>query len=216
MTPDTEGMARLGVDAPSTIGVHISECGFEPYERDDGLHSPTYDPQPDYNDYLRRQGYNGDNPRHSWVNSGTNDDGDLLSGWFLNNSDRPARVPDEHSETPYMTNRAIDLLRETLDDPTGQPWLCHLSYIKPHWPYIVPAPYHDMYGIDDMQPPVRSAAERETTHPFSRAGGNDGGQRTAGPLLSGSGTRMICKKSSVIAIRTIPIRHACHRIWRGR
>lgn len=154
MTPDTEGMARLGIDAQSTIGVHISECGFEPYERDDGLNSPTYDPQPDYNDYLRRQGYNGDNPWHSWVNSGTNDDGDLLSGWFLNNSDRPARVPDEHSETPYMTNRAIDLLRETLDDPTGQPWLCHLSYIKPHWPDIVPAPYHDMYGIDDMQPPV--------------------------------------------------------------
>jgi hypothetical protein len=28
--------------------------------------------------------------------------------------------------------------------------MCHLSYIKPHWPYIVPAPYHDMYGPNQM------------------------------------------------------------------
>ena len=25
------------------------------------------------------------------------------------------------------------------------PWCVHLSYIKPHWPYIAPAPYNDMY-----------------------------------------------------------------------
>ena len=23
-----------------------------------------------------------------------------------------------------------------------RPWCLHLSYIKPHWPYIAPAPYH--------------------------------------------------------------------------
>ena len=43
--------------------------------------------------------------------------------------------------------------RDALDDPSRhavhrrgrgarEPWLLHLSYIKPHWPYIAPAPYH--------------------------------------------------------------------------
>ena len=41
-----------------------------------------------------------------------------------------------------MTRRAMDFMDEAGDAP----WLCHLSYIKPHWPYIVPAPYHNMYG----------------------------------------------------------------------
>lgn len=46
-----------------------------------------------------------------------------------------------------------------------QPWLLHLSYIKPHWPYIVQAPYHQMYSAADIQPPVRSEAERRNDHP---------------------------------------------------
>ncbi len=45
------------------------------------------------------------------------------------------------------------------------PWCAHLSYIKPHWPYIVPAPYHDMFGVDDIPPVVRSDTEREDPHP---------------------------------------------------
>ena len=38
MAPDLEGMKMLGIAPDSIIGVHVSECGFEPYERDDGLH----------------------------------------------------------------------------------------------------------------------------------------------------------------------------------
>src|SRR5215475_4413224 len=40
MAPDLEGLKALGIAPDSIIGVHVSECGFEPYERDDGLH-PT-------------------------------------------------------------------------------------------------------------------------------------------------------------------------------
>ena len=40
MAPDLEGLKNLGIPQDSIIGVHVSECGFEPYERDDGLH-PT-------------------------------------------------------------------------------------------------------------------------------------------------------------------------------
>ena len=166
MIPDTEGMARLGIDPESMIGVHTAECGFTPFERDDGMHPEGYyDINPNYDQYLREQGLEGDNPWEEWANSAEGDDGDLLSGWLMENSNKPARVPEEHSETPYMTTRGIEFMEQAGD----KPWLCHLSYIKPHWPYIVPPPYHDMYGPDDVIPPVRSNAERMTDHPVYRA-----------------------------------------------
>ncbi|MGB0626420.1 MAG: alkaline phosphatase family protein [Alphaproteobacteria bacterium] len=166
MIPDTEGMARLGIDPESMIGVHTAECGFTPFERDDGMHPEGYyDINPNYDQYLRDQGLDGDNPWEEWANSAEGDDGELLSGWLMENSNKPARVPEEHSETPYMTTRGIEFMEQAGD----KPWLCHLSYIKPHWPYIVPPPYHDMYGPDDVIPPVRSNAERMTDHPVYRA-----------------------------------------------
>lgn len=166
MIPDTEGMKRLGIEPESMIGVHTAECGFTPFERDDGMHPEGYyDINPNYDQYLRDQGLGGDNPWEEWANSAEDEDGSLLSGWLMENSDKPARVPEEHSETPYMTTRGIEFMEQAGD----KPWLCHLSYIKPHWPYIVPPPYHDMYGPDDVIAPVRSNAERMTDHPVYRA-----------------------------------------------
>jgi arylsulfatase A-like enzyme len=166
MIPDREGMKRLGIDPESIIGVHTAECGFTPFERDDGLHPEGYyDKDPSYDEYLRGHGMEGDNPWEEWANSADGDDGELLSGWLLKYADRPARVPEEHSETPFLTRRGI----EFMESAGERPWLCHLSYIKPHWPYIVPPPYHDMYGPDDMVPVVRSNAERTTDHPVYRA-----------------------------------------------
>ena len=70
---------------------------------------------------------------------------------------KPARVREEDSETPYMTGRAMDFIREAGDAP----WCLHLSYIKPHWPYIAPAPYNAMFGAADVLPVVRSEEERQ-------------------------------------------------------
>ena len=168
MIADAEGMAWLGIDPQSEIGVRVSECGFEPFERDDGLHpdSPRQNWSA-YDDYLVAQGFRSDNPWEDFANSGVDPDGDLMSGWLLKNSRLAANVPEEHSETAYMTNRAMDFMRQAEAD--GRPWMCHLSYIKPHWPYIVPAPYHAMFGNRHVLPPVRSLAERETDHPLMQA-----------------------------------------------
>lgn len=169
MRADIEGMQRLGVDLNSEIGVRIAECGFDPYERDDGLHGygpdGWYDagsPTVRYNNYLREHGFEGDNPWHSWANAAEDVSGNLLSGWLMNNAAKPARIPEEHSETPYMTRRAMDFIREKGDDP----WCLHLSYIKPHWPYIAPAPYHNMYSKENVVPAVRSAQELDDPHPI--------------------------------------------------
>ncbi|WP_168713343.1 sulfatase-like hydrolase/transferase, partial [Cochlodiniinecator piscidefendens] len=168
MAADTEGMERLGIDPNSMIGVHTSQCGFEPYERDDGLHPKNgpYD-VPAYNRYLAQQGYNSSSPWEDWANSAEGPDGEILNGWLWTHADKPARIQEDHSETPYMTRRAMDFMAEAEKD--GRPWCAHLSYIKPHWPYIVPAPYHDMYGPDDIPPVVRNQAELDNGHPIFRA-----------------------------------------------
>lgn len=162
MTADQKGMQRLGVDRESIEGVLASECGFEPFERDDGLWPDETNPRNTaYNRYLRGHGYDVDNPWHEFANAGRAEDGEVLSGWLLRNAALPAAIKEEHSETAYMTDRAMDFITEAGDDP----WCLHLSYIKPHWPYIAPAPYHNMYGAEDVLPPNRAERERENPHP---------------------------------------------------
>lgn len=167
MKADALGMARLGIDPKSRIGVRISECGFDPYERDDGLHPYTgHEPNPRYNDHVRHHGFDAKNPWEEYANAAEGDNGELLSGWFLKYADRPARVPDALSETPYITGRAIDFIDDAQATNPNQPWVAHVSYIKPHWPYIVPEPYASMYGPKDVPPPNRSEAEKNNPHPI--------------------------------------------------
>lgn len=166
MKGDEEGLRRLGVDPKSSPGVLVSQCGFEPFERDDGLHPDRgVDPDLSYNTYLRTKGYESENPWHDFANAAEGPDGEILSGWYLRHARLPARIREEDSETPYMTDRAIDFIRQAGDTP----WCLHLSYIKPHWPYIAPAPYHDMYGPNQMLPLKRHPQERDNPHPVVAA-----------------------------------------------
>ena len=166
MAADREAMARLGIDPGSSTGVLASQCGFEPYERDDGLHpDQSADPNLAYNTWLRQLGYRSDNPWHDFANAAEGDNGEVLSGWSMRHARRPARVKEEHSETAYMTDRALAFI----DEAGAGPWCLHLSYIKPHWPYVAPAPYHAMYGPDQVIPANRSEGERADPHPVVAA-----------------------------------------------
>lgn len=170
MAADAEGMARLGLEPDSVIGARVAECGFDVFERDDGMRPEGpdgfYDPNgaKKYNEFLADKGYLGDNPWHDFANSGLDADGNVLSGWFLKNSSQPANIDEEDSETPYLTTRGMEFMSYH-----DGPWCCHLSYIKPHWPYIVPEPYASMYGPEHVLPPVRSDAERQNAHPVLKA-----------------------------------------------
>ncbi len=165
MKADLEGMARLGIAPDSLIGTHVAQCGFEVFERDDGLHPDgPYDARPRYDDYLRSKGYAGTNLWQSQANAAERDDGALLSGWLLAHADKPARVAEADSETAYITDRAMDFIRGAAAD--GRPWCLHLSYIKPHWPYIAPAPYHAMFGPEHVLPVRRSELEWIDPHPL--------------------------------------------------
>ncbi|MEZ5931205.1 MAG: alkaline phosphatase family protein [Alphaproteobacteria bacterium] len=171
MRADVAGMKRLGLSPDSVIGARLAECGFDIFERDDGMRPEGPDGFYDehgaeaYNAYLRAKGYNSENPWHDFANAGVDEDGEIASGWFMTNADKPANIAEEDSETPYMTRRGMAFMEQAGD----KPWLCHLSYIKPHWPYIVPAPYHAMYGHNQVLPPVRHEKERENPHPVFEA-----------------------------------------------
>lgn len=166
---DAAGMERLGLAPDSQIGARQAECGFDIWCRDDGLWGwgpdGFYDEKRSpYNEYLKSLGYASKNPWADFANAGVDDDGNLASGWMMTHADRAANIAEEHSETPWLTRQAMDFV-----DRAKGPWCAHVSYIKPHWPYIVPAPYHDMYGPGHVQPPLRDDRERDDPHPVYKA-----------------------------------------------
>jgi len=164
MVADAKGMERLGLAPDTVIGARQSECGFDAVVRDDGLWGEGPDGFYDrkrspYNEYLKGKGYPSENPWADFANAGVSGD-DIASGWFFRNADKPANIREEDSETPWLTDQALAFMQGAKG-----PWCAHVSYIKPHWPYIVPAPYHDMFGPDDVPHAVRDAGERDDPHP---------------------------------------------------
>ncbi len=169
MKADAAGMARLGLEPDSVIGARQAECGFDAWIRDDGLWAEGPDGFYDerrspYNEYLKAKGYPSQNPWADFANAGIDDDGDIASGWMFANADKPANIRQEDSETPWLTSRTIEFIDQAKAKGAG-PWCAHVSYIKPHWPYIVPAPYHDMYGPNQVPQALRAEAELDDPHP---------------------------------------------------
>lgn len=165
MKADAAGMARLGLSPDSEIGARQAECGFDSWIRDDGLWARGPDGFYDdkrspYNEYLKSKGYLSNNPWADFANAGIDNNGNIASGWMFKNADKPANILEDDSETPWLTQRAIEFM-----DQAENRWCAHVSFIKPHWPYIVPAPYHQMYGTKDVLRAVRCESELDDPHP---------------------------------------------------
>ncbi len=169
MHADVDGMERLGLDPDSVIGARQAECGFDVWIRDDGLWAQGplgfYDEKRSpYNEFLKAKGYASENPWADHANAGVGEENSIASGWMFINADKPAHIHEADSETAWLTTRTL----EFIDQATG-PWCAHVSYIKPHWPYIVPAPYHDMFGPGQVPPARRHDIELDDTHPVFAA-----------------------------------------------
>ncbi|WP_416896619.1 MAG: sulfatase-like hydrolase/transferase [Minwuia sp.] len=161
MKPDLAGLQRLGLDPAAGPGLLAAELGFEPWDRDDGLQRlAPYVPDTQYEAYLRSRGYQGVNLWHEAANSVRREDSADNSGWLMRNAVFPTVAAEEDSETAYMTRRAMDFIMAAGDTP----WCLHLSYIKPHWPYVAPDPYHRKYARTDVLPGNRGEGEGEA-HP---------------------------------------------------
>ncbi len=161
--PDRDGMARLGIDPKSPVGRLRSAGGFIEVDRYDGHHPPG--DESGYGDFLRTNGYASRDPWSDFVISVADADGAVRSGWQMRHANLPARVADAHSETAYMTDRALSYI----DEQGERPWFLHLSYVKPHWPYVAPAPWNAKYRSGDLPPTNRDSAELITQHPVLAA-----------------------------------------------
>ena len=64
-----------------------------------------------------------------------------------------------------MTNRSMEFILESGE----MPWFLHLSYIKPHWPYIAPSPYHNMFSQNQFSPVQRSEIQKKDMNPVYKA-----------------------------------------------
>lgn len=72
----------------------------------------------------------------------------------------PARYAAAHSDTAFLTDRVL------LDLPSrDQGWCAHITYIRPHPPFVAPAPYNSMLDPADMPPATAQPAGQEL-HPF--------------------------------------------------
>ncbi|HKE38389.1 MAG TPA: alkaline phosphatase family protein [Casimicrobiaceae bacterium] len=162
MVTDASGMARLGLDLSEARGRLLGAGGFVEFDRHDG-HRP--EPGGAYAAYLRERGYASDDPWSDYVISAVDQNGKVVSGWHMRYARLPARVAEAHSETAYTTDRAIEFIRDKGD----LPWALHLSYVKPHWPYVAPAPYHARYALEECLPIKRDARELQSPHPVLAA-----------------------------------------------
>lgn len=74
----------------------------------------------------------------------------------------------EETQTAFLTDAFLEWLDE---QDTDRPWFAHLSYLRPHPPFAVPAPYNRMYDVDDLPDPVgaQTPAAEAAMHPFVAA-----------------------------------------------
>ena len=160
--PDEAGLSRLALGEGSELGRLLGAGGFIELDRHDGHHA---EPAGGYADWLRARGYASADPWTDYVIGAVDERGTVVSGWDMRNARLPSRVAEAHSETAYTTDRALEFIRAQGDSP----WVLHLSYVKPHWPYLAPAPYHARYALAECLPVKRDARELQRAHPVLSA-----------------------------------------------
>jgi arylsulfatase A-like enzyme len=82
--------------------------------------------------------------------------------------DSPAFYAAEDSDTAFLTDQCL----KTLARQRGKSWFTHLTYIRPHPPFVAPAPFSTRYRGAGLPQPVRLDPGL-ADHPFvrnSRAG----------------------------------------------
>ncbi len=120
-----------------------------------------------YQNYLRQRGFDGKSPWEYWANSAEGPNGENLNGWLLSHADKPARVREEDSETPYMTVAPWSSLKKRRRK--GGPG-ARIFPISSHiGPISCLSPITTCFGPQDVQPAIRSEDELHNAHPVYAA-----------------------------------------------
>ena len=72
-------------------------------------------------------------------------------------------LPQEHHDTHYMVDQVIDYIGNQ-----NQSWIVHLSLLRPHPPWVAPAPYNQLYPPAELMNFNRQVDPRQEAaqHPF--------------------------------------------------
>ncbi len=78
----------------------------------------------------------------------------------------PPIYASDHSQTAFLTGEVMQYIERASDN-----WFIHLSYLRPHPPFIAPEPWNKMYDADQVPLPVRSdsVSTQAATHPWLAA-----------------------------------------------
>lgn len=109
---------------------------------------------------LKAKGYEHSLDQHSVYHSISNYPGAKEKGASF----APPVYSDEDSSVAFLTDELLKWLsvRET------ENWFAHLSYLRPHPPWVAPEPYNSMYDPSEVPKPVRrgSLEEEGQQHPL--------------------------------------------------
>lgn len=141
--PDPRGLPPLD---PALFSYEGIAPGFDPV-------CPMIDSADPWGDDLRRRGFL---PA-----------GEPVSGLYAppdGDPHGPARFPADLSETAFLTDRALSWMA----GQGSRPWFAHVSYLRPHPPWIGPEPWHSLISPDSVPPPIRAAtpALEGAVHPW--------------------------------------------------
>jgi arylsulfatase A-like enzyme len=67
----------------------------------------------------------------------------------------------DETQTAFLVERLLDWHAEQ----DGGPWFAHVSFLRPHPPFVVPEPYASMVAPEDVPPPIPLA---DDPHPLVR------------------------------------------------
>jgi len=135
---------------------------------------------------VRKEGYDIYHPDPSY---------DLAEGEHITKA--PAVFKSEHSETAWMTKKALDHMTLIPE----QDFFCHLAYLRPHPPFIATPEYHQMYMPDEMTKPVHFGDVEAVAdgHPLMRYALDHVKESTF--YMSGKGLVKDLSKKDVLQIR---------------
>lgn len=179
----------------TTIGTHMRSAGYEPMLF--GYTDASADPQglhpndPDLKNYegvapgfaeivrlrfespgswvgyLKRKGY--DIPENYWDLYRTKLDQETATEDDPTGSPirSPALYRAEDSDTAYLTDRTI----EELSARESEPWFSLVTYIRPHPPFVAPAPYNSLFSPYAIPAPQldKTLKQFKAEHPFYNA-----------------------------------------------
>ena len=159
--------------APSLFGYTDTASDPDTMSRNDPRLTHYSEPLPGIEDYTPMR----DEVSEDWVASLIRKGYDIPGYWWDLNGIRvpgktwceggdailPLAIAAEDYETRFMTDRCMDWIAAQT-----RPWVTHLSLLRPHPPFVAPAPYHDMYADADIPDPVRlpRAADHAAQHPY--------------------------------------------------